>query len=86
MRKRYLEFDLDSFEDFLVKRRVKIKRVDLVLDIKKILKARKIRGKDKEDRSCVTWRIDDYDLPREDLVVEGESEEVKERKEITDGT
>jgi len=85
MKKKYLEFSLDSFEDFLVEKRIKIKRVDLVMDVQKILKAKKNRGKI-NGISCVSWRIDNYDLAKEDLVVEGESEEVKETKRITDGT
>jgi hypothetical protein len=55
------------------------------MDVQKILKAKKNRGKI-NGISCVSWRIDNYDLAKEDLVVEGESEEVKETKRITDGT
>ncbi len=43
--KKFLEFNLDSFEDFLNGKRIKIKRVDLVMKIQKILKAKKNRGK-----------------------------------------
>ena len=57
LKKRYLEFNLNSFEDFLVERRVGTERVDLVLNIQRILKAKKVRGKIK-DKSCVRWRID----------------------------
>jgi len=80
LKKRYLEFNLNSFEDFLVEKRIGTERVDLVLNIQKILKAKKIRGRIK-DRSCVRWRIDQYDMPSEDLIIEGEATEVKE---ITD--
>jgi len=56
------------------------------MNIQRILKAKKYRGKVK-NRSCVSWRIDNYDIPKEDLVIDGEiAEEVKEVKEITDGT
>ena len=85
MKKKYLEFSLDSFEDFLVEKRIKIKRVDLVMDVQKILKAKKNRGKI-NGISCVSWRIDNYDLAKEDLVIDGEYEEVKETERITDGT
>ena len=78
--KKYLEFNLNSFEDFLAEKRVGTERVDLVLNIQRILKAKKIRGKIK-DRSCVRWRIDQYNIPREDLIIEGEATEMKE---ITD--
>ena len=83
MTKKSLEFNLDSFEDFLVEKRVKIKRVDLVMNIQRILKAKKYHGKVK-NKSCVSWRIDEYDLAKEDLVIDGEYEEVKEPERITD--
>ena len=85
MAKRSLEFNLNSFEDYLIEKRIKIKRVDLVMNIQKILKAKKYHGKVK-NRSCVSWRIEGYDLAKEDLVVDGEYEEVKETKRVTDGT
>jgi hypothetical protein len=80
LKKRYLEFNLNSFEDFLVEKRVGTERVDLILNIQKILKAKKIKGKIKE-KSCVRWRIHEYNIPRDDLIIEGEATEVKE---ITD--
>ena len=85
MVKKSLEFNLNSFEDFLIEKRIKIKRVDLVMNIQKILKAKKYHGKVK-NKSCVSWRIDGYNLAKEDLVVDGEYEEVKETERITDGT
>ena len=85
MTKKSLEFNLDSFEDFLVEKRVKIKRVDLVMNIQRILKAKKYHGKVK-NKSCVSWRIEEYDLAKEDLVIDGEYEETKETERITDGT
>jgi len=81
--KKSLEFNLDSFEDFLVEKRIKIKRVDLVMNIQKILKAKKNHGKVK-GKSCVSWRIKNYQLASEDLVIDGEYEEVKETERITD--
>jgi len=81
--KKSLEFDLNSFEDFLVEKRIKMKRVDLVLDVKKILKAKKNRGKVK-GKSCVSWKIENYDLEKENLIVDGEYEEVKKTERITD--
>lgn len=85
MTKKSLEFNLDSFEDFLVEKRIKIKRADLVLDIKKILKAKKKHGKVK-GKSCVSWRIKNYEIDKSDLVIDGEYEEVKETERITDET
>jgi hypothetical protein len=81
--KKSLEFNLDSFEDFLVEKKIKMKRVDLVMNIQKILKAKKNRGKIK-GKSCVSWKIENYDLEKENLVIDGEYEEVKETKRITD--
>ena len=81
--KKSLEFNLDSFEDFLVEKRIKLKRVDLVMNIQKILKAKNNHGKVK-GKSCVSWRIENYDLSKEDLVIDGEYEEVKETERITD--
>ena len=72
--KNYLEFNLNSFEDFLVEKRVGTERVDLVLNIQRILKAKKVKGKIK-GKSCVRWRISEYDIPREDLIIEGEATE-----------
>jgi len=84
LKKRYLEFNLDSFEDFLDEKRVGTARVDLILNIQRILKAKKIRGKIEDHttkkRSCVRWRIHQYDMPSEDLIIEGE---VDEKKRIT---
>jgi len=85
MTKKSLEFNLDSFEDFLVEKKVKMKRVDLVMNIQKILKAKKNRGKVK-GKSCVSWKIENYDLEKENLVIDGEYEEVKKTERITDGT
>ena len=76
--KQSLEFNLGAFEDFLVEKRVNYKRVDLVMNIQKILKAKKYRGKIK-NKSCVSWRIENYDLAKEDLVIDGEYEELKEK-------
>ena len=35
--------------------------------IQKILKASKVKGKI-NDKSCVRWRIQKYDVPKEDLI------------------
>jgi hypothetical protein len=83
--KKSLEFNLDSFEDFLVEKKIKMKRVDLVMNIQKILKAKKNRGKVK-GKSCVSWKIENYDLEKENLVIDGEYEEVKKTERITDET
>ena len=83
--KNTLEFSLDRFEDYLQSQKINYERVDLVMNIQKILKAKKNHGKVK-GKSCVSWRIDQYDLPKEDLVIDGEYEEVKETERITDGS
>ena len=85
MTKKYLEFNLNSFEDFLVDKNVKYgSRADLVLKIRTIMNAEKKKGK-VNGKSCVSWRIKNYQLDKEDLVVDGEATEV-EVKEITDGS
>ena len=77
LKKRYLEFNLDSFEDFLVEKRVGTERVDLILNLQRILKAKKIKGYI-NSKSCVRWRIDEYNVPHDDLIIEGEATEMKE--------
>ena len=79
--KNFLDFNLDSFEDYLTEKKIKIKRVDLVMKVQRILKAKKNHGK-VEGNSCVSWKINDYDIDKSDLVIDGEYEEVTER--ITD--
>ena len=68
-----------------------MKRVDLVLNVQKILKATKIKGKvnigteeKKENKSCVSWRIKDFTIDNKDLIIEGVVEESP--KGITDGS
>ena len=84
MTKKSLDFNLDSFEDFLEEKKVKIKRVDLVMKVQRILNAKKNHGKI-NNKSCVSWKIKNYQLAKEDLVIDGEATEV-EVKEITDGS
>ena len=74
-----LEFKLDNFEDYLEAKKVNLTRVDLVLKLQKVLKAKKNRGKYLE-KSCVSWRIKNADIDKDDMIVEGEA------KEITDGS
>ena len=69
--KNSLEFDLDKFEDYLKSQKVNLKRVDLVLSVQGILKAKRIKGHYK-DKSLVSWRIDKPDIENEDIVIEGE--------------
>ena len=81
-----LEFNLDAFEDFLTDKRIKIARVDLVMQVQRILKAEKNRGKvkikEKEYRSCVSWKIDDYEIDLDDLIIDGEYKEVIKKENI----
>jgi|TARA_R110002049_G_scaffold195525_1_gene364650 hypothetical protein len=69
--KNYLEFNLDHFEDYLHSQKVNLERVDLVLKIQDILQAKKNRGK-YLGKSCPAWKINNPELPIEDLVIEGE--------------
>jgi len=69
--KNYLEFKLNKFEDYLQSQKVNLKRVDLVLNIQDILKAKKIHGHYQE-KSLVSWRIENPDLENEDIILEGE--------------
>ena len=69
--KNFLEFNLDNFEDYLHSQKVNLERVDLVLKIQDILQAKKNRGK-YLGKSCPSWKINNPELPIEDLVIEGE--------------
>ena len=73
--KNFLEFNLDNFEDYLESKKVNLNRVDLVLKIQRVLKAKKKRGKFHE-KSCVSWRIDSPDIDKEDITVEGDFKEI----------
>ena len=82
-KKQYLAFDLNNFEDFLNdSKKINMPRVDLVLKIQQILKATIKHGKIKDENgkfaSKVQWRIYDYEVPTESLIIEGEAVEVKE--------
>ena len=77
--KNTLEFSLDRFEDYLQSQKINYERVDLVMKIQRILKAKKNRGKYKE-KSLVSWRIDQPEIDNEDIILEGEfTENVGER-------
>ena len=73
--KSILEFNLDKFEDYLHKQKVNLPRVDLVIKCQKILKAKKNHGKF-GDKSCVSWRILDQEVDKDDLIVDGEYKEL----------
>jgi len=75
--KDYLEFNLNEFEDYLQSQKVNLKRVDLVLNVQGILKAKRIKGHYKE-KSLVSWRVDKPSLETEDIVLEGEYTEEPE--------
>jgi hypothetical protein len=74
-----LDFKLDKFEDYLQRQKVNLPRVDLVLKIQRILKAVKNRGK-YDNKSCVSWTIKDHYIEKEDLIVEGEYEEIENER------
>jgi len=72
-----LEFNLDKFEDYLHRQKVNLPRVDLVIKIQRILKAKKNHGKfGKEQKSCVSWRMTEQTIDKEDLIVDGEYKEL----------
>ena len=73
--KSILEFNLDKFEDYLHKQKVNLPRVDLVIKCQRILKAKKNHGKF-GDKSCVSWRILDQEIDKDDLIVDGEYKEL----------
>jgi len=73
--KSILEFNLDKFEDYLHKQKVNLPRVDLVIKCQRILKAKKNHGKF-GDKSCVSWRILDKEIDKEDLIIDGEYKEL----------
>jgi hypothetical protein len=75
MQRNILEFNLDKFEDYLHKQKVNLPRVDLVIKCQNILKAKKNHGKF-GTKSCVSWRITNQKIDKEDLIVEGEYQEV----------
>ena len=72
-----LEFNLNEFESYLQEQRINHKRVDLVLKIQDILKARRKTGT-YMSKSLVYWVIKNPKIENADLMVEGTSEEVKE--------
>ena len=56
----------DKFEDYLHKQKVNLPRVDLVIKCQRILKAKKNHGKF-GTKSCVSWRILDQEIDKDDL-------------------
>ena len=62
-----------------IRQKINLDRVDLVIKIQRILKAKKVHGKF-ENKSCVSWKIEDQKMEKEDLIIDGEY------KEITDET
>ena len=77
--KNTLEFNLDKFEDYLHRQKINLERVDLVIKVQRVLKAKKVHGKF-DNKSCVSWKIKDQKVEQEDLIIDGEF------KEITDET
>jgi len=73
--KNILEFNLDKFEDYLHKQKVNLPRVDLVIKCQRILKAKKNHGKF-GDKSCVSWRILNQEIDKDDLIIDGEYKEL----------
>jgi hypothetical protein len=73
-----LEFNLNKFDQFLQDKRINLARVDLVLKCKRILKAKKYRGKH-DGKSCTSYRIENYKINKDNLIIEGEAQEITER-------
>jgi hypothetical protein len=67
-----IEFDLNNFEKELTKNRVNMERVDLVMKVQNILKAKTYHGKYKE-KSCSSWKIQGERINNEKIIWEGES-------------
>lgn len=67
-----IEFNLDNFEKDLAKNKVNMKRVDLVMKIQNILKAKKNHG-DYRGKSCVSWLIKGEGISNEKIIWEGEA-------------
>ena len=67
-----IEFDLNNFEQELIKNRVNLKRVDLVQKVQNVLKAKKNKGK-YNNKSCVSWIINGEKTENHKLIWEGES-------------
>ena len=63
--------------EYFLMEKVNLKRVDLVLNIQDILKAKNIHGKYK-GKSLVSWRIKNPELAQEDIILEGEYTEETE--------
>ena len=78
-----LEFNLNKLDQFLQDKRINLARVDLVLKCKRILRAKKYRGKH-DGKSCTSYKIENYKINKDNLIIEGEAQEVIER--ITDET
>jgi len=67
-----IEFDLNNFEQELMKNRINLKRPDLVQKVQTILKGKRDRGKYK-NKSCVAWVISGERVETNKLIWEGES-------------
>ena len=73
-----LEFSLNGFEDYLQEQRASYKkRVDLVLKVQDVLKAKRKTGT-YLTKSLVSWVIKNPKIENEDLMLEGTSEETPE--------
>ena len=70
-----LEFNLDHFEDELEKNRINLPRVDLVLKVQRVLKAKKYHGKH-DNKSCVSWKVEGQEVNKGALLIEGEYVEI----------
>ena len=82
-RKEILEFNLNNFEDYLQAQKVNMERVDLVMKMQDILKAKKHHGK-YLGKSCVSWKIENPELMQEDIILEGDYYEEGEGGLISD--
>ena len=67
-----IEFNLNNFEQELIKNRVNLKRADLVMKVQTVLKAKKNHG-EYNNKSCVAWLITGDKIDNNKLVWEGES-------------
>jgi hypothetical protein len=78
-----LHFNLNKFEDYLTTQRINMDRVDLCLKIQRILKGEKDKGKF-EGKSCVSWKINQPELDKEDIILEGQAVDINETPILED--
>ena len=82
METKELQFRMDLFIKFLRAQRITLSRPKLISRLKRILKAQRKKstitvgeGKEKKETRLTVWRIPNYNVNEENLVIEGTAEE-----------